>query len=842
MKPPRMRLAALSLLLAACSGLAPAFDARFADNDDARTARALARITDSARAHEAQEPLVVVAASDDGKPSVIVADFTTGVRARSALDAESRPELFGDLVLVVAAGSLHALDAHSGQPRWSRPLAGCAQYLGAARDADRIAYACEAPPSEHTMSGASPSLLRGLAASDGHVLWQRTTDDALGRPAASNGLLLVPWQRQGLAMLDARDGVELARLRSRDDVIDWARSGPGFAWFGHRQAYFIGPHGYSGSRKDAVALSVTPDSLPGRPALVESAYAALPGGRSAYGRVALSVLPVRDGEHWRAHDDRAYFTFYRYIFAYDGAGALRWCRTLAHDVIASRALPGGLALATDAGELLLLGADDGGERARKELGLKLAAASLHGDAPVPAAAAGSEQPALRGGAALRNGLLEVALDIDQRLVPARAYAVEQLARLPEPEVTADLLHIYERSTTPPELQSVVASQLRTRRIGLEHVIDALLQRYDFLEQTRPAPLAVLVPALLDAHEPRALPNLIARMLDHETPLANLPSVVHAVVELGDERVVEPLFALLRLYRADSTFADQPEALIEAARGVLVHGGPAGAQRLAELMRDGIVTPGLASGVAALLTPKIAAPAREVTALAAAAPPVQLPGALAPQVLRAAFAVHDEELRACLAPELARNAKLAQVRIALIVESDGSTHSVHVAPVGDDVVDCMYPKLAQLRFPRFRSGRQVATYLLPAHAPELAAAKAAASASEDESFWSLQAAHPRALAQQADPWWHSKQPIVALALPRLPDGSGQAAVPSDPSLAPSRPAAPATAESQAAQAGAAIGGAAAPALPAGGSAAGAADAGVSAPSAGEDAWWVPAGKK
>jgi hypothetical protein len=388
--------------------------------------------------------------------------------------------------------------------------------------------------------------------------------------------------------------------------------------------------------------------------------------------------------------------------------------------------------------------------------------------------------------------------------------------------------------------------LRSRRTGLEHVIDALLQRYDFLEQTRPAPLAILVPALLDAHEPRALPNLLARMRDHETPLANLPAVVHAVVELGDEQVVPALYAFLRMYRADSTFAEQPDALIEAARGILVHGGQAGVEKLGALLHDGIVTPGLAAGMAELLAPKPATPATAVAAATPRAPPVQLPGSLAPQTLRAAFAAHDGDLRACLAPELARNAKLAQVRIALIVESDGSTHAVHVAPAGDDVLDCMYPKLAQLRFPRFRSGRQVVTYVLPAHAPEAVSAQQVATASADDAFWALQAAHPRTLPHQTEPWWHSKQPIVALALPRTeeapswlppstttPSEAAETPEEAEPALAPSRPAAP---EAPATPAPATT----APAVPAGRQGAPAA-APPAAPGS-EDQWWVPAGKK
>jgi len=814
-----------------CAGLAPAFDPRFGDNDDARSARVLERIAQGG--DTAASELRVVATTDAPAQELISADLAQGIRFRSKVSADSRPELLGDLVLVSTGGELRAFDARDGHARWSRPLEGCARYLGAARDGDVIAFACEAPAGEKALAGAAPSVLRAIAAGSGRLVWERETPDALGRPASSHGLLLVPWQRQGLALLDARDGVELARLRSRDDVIDWVRAEPGYAWFGHRQAYLIGPRGYSGSRKDAFALGVAAETLPGRPALVESAFSALPGKRSAHGRVALHVAPELAGDRLVARDGRVYFTFYRYVFAYDAAGALLWSRTLAQDAISARAIDGGLALVTATGDLLLLAAGDGSEQGRRALGVQLAAATIYGQGRVPAATVNGPAPSLR------KGLLEVALDIDQRLVPARAYAVDQLARLPEPEVTADLLHIYGRSTTPPELQRVVADALRTRRTGLEHTVDALLQRYDFIEQTRPAPLAVLVPALLDARETRAVPNLVARMLDHETPLAVLGSVVHAVVELGDPRVVEPLLRFLRWYRADSTFAEQPDALLEAARGVLRHGGDAGAQKLAALVRDGIATPALGSEIAVLLAPKPEATPGTAVAAAPAAPARPLPASLGSPELRAAFDSRAGELRGCLLPELERNPKLAQVRIALIVESDGSTHALQVAPASGELVDCVYAKLANLRFPRFRSGRQVATYVLPVRARE-SAAPDAESAPGEAVFWAFAASHPRELTGASEPWWHAKQSIAALAMPPAQPGSGAKDNPAakqpanNPAAAPRGPAAPA-APPAAAQ------GAAAPAVgPVAGAPAPPAAPAAEAPAA-EDAWWVPAAK-
>jgi hypothetical protein len=384
---------------------------------------------------------------------------------------------------------------------------------------------------------------------------------------------------------------------------------------------------------------------------------------------------------------------------------------------------------------------------------------------------------------------------------------------------------------------VVADALRTRRAGLEHTVDALLQRYDFIEQTRPAPLAVLVPALLDARETRAVPNLVARMLDHETPLAVLGAVVHAVVELGDERVVDPLLRFLRWYRADSSFAEQPEALLEAARGVLRHGGDTGGQKLAELVRDGIATPALGHEVAALLAPKPEATGTAAIAAAPAAPERPLPATLGSSELRAAFDSRAGELRGCLLPELELNPKLAQVRIALIVESDGSTHALQVAPGSSALADCVYARLANLRFPRFRSGRQVATYILPVRARETAAPDGGGAADET-AFWTFAAARPRKLAAPTEPWWHSKQSIAALAMPPAQPAQGSSRAPGaeQPASSPAAPAVPAPPADPNAPAAPAVG--SAPSTPA---APPAAPAPVAPEPAAEDAWWLPAAK-
>jgi hypothetical protein len=753
-----LRLVSVALWACGCAGtLAPAFDNRFLDNSPARTAAIAARLANPAAASAASAPLLC-ATTHGAKPELVAYDLArASVRWRVALRAESRPELLADLVVTTAGGRLLAFDAASGTPRLNVPLGTCT-YLGAAREGDRIFYTCEtsgkqplAPPSARVTA---------IDARSGRVLWQREAAGKLGQPAASAGLVLLPWQWQSLAVLDARDGKELARLRSRDDVIDWVRADDRGVFFGQRTLYRFGRHGYAGQREASSHLRVASQDLPGRPPLMESAFAQKPGARSARGRIALYLEPEAHGNDGVgiAHD-RYYLAFYRYVFAYDASGALRWAHMLAHDVLAGQVLPSGVAIVSDDGRMLVLGQDDGATLLQLAVGSDLAAASLSATGLVLAA------PALAPAPTLRRSLTEIALDSDARLLPARAYAVAQLARRDEPEVTRDLLDVYVETSTPPELKRAIAHALRERRQGLEHMVDALAARYDFLEQSRAAPLAMLVPALVEAHESRAVPRLLERMLDHETPLAELPIVVRAVVDLGGDSVLEPLLSFVRLYRADSSFASQPQALLEAARGVLLHGGDQGPELLATIVRDGRASPALTSGIAGLSrTERSAEPTTEAT-VAAAAPSQALPMKLTQEAVNATFAEHIDDLRGCIIDELGRNPKLALLRIAFIAESDGSIHALHFAPNGKQLVACLYPKVAAYRFPAFGSGREVASYVVAVRADAERPVSAASNAAE-RHWWDGYAARarPEPTAPGTEPWWRTQQPLAALIDP------------------------------------------------------------------------------
>lgn len=759
----RRALLACAALLA-CSGGPPALDARHAIGESTRGAATVsARL--AAAPPDAPVPLGLVATTASSSPPELVRIAlapTPSVRWRRRLSADARPELLGDAVVVPSAGKLLVLDDATGQTRFELALPG-ALYLGAARHGATLAVVVreaadgKQPPRSHVLA---------FDAHTGARRFRHDSDAELGRPAARAGMLFLPWQRQGLIVLDLQTGRELSFLRSQDDVIDFVSADDDDVWFGHRTLYALS-RGYDGTRATAQALGPAGERLPGRPAAFDSAFSARPAVPSAHGRIALHFDPERgpSGAAPSALADRVYFVFYRYVFAFDGAGVLRWARSLPHDVITARALRSGLLAVSDDGSLAALAAADGAVSALGGVGLPLAAASLVGSAglapPPSPAAVPADAPSLR------LGLLEVALDIDQRLVPARALATTALAALPDPEATRDLLELYARSTTPPELSRVVADALRTRRTGLEHAVDALLARYDFLEQTRPAPLAVLAPALVEAGERRAVPRLLERMLDHETPLAVLPSVVRAVVELGDTSVAPPLLAFVRLYRNDSSFSEAPDALIEAARGVLRHGGAAAPAQLAALTSDGRARPELTSALATLLAPQAGGPPSEAVAVAAPPATPPLPRTLSRADVRATFQTHEAELRACLQAELERDPKLTQLRVSFVAEADGSAHAFQITPASAPLGDCLYPKLAGYRFARFSGGRRVVRHTLALTRPADPAQALRVESDAEAPWWSRAAKTLRKADPLSSPWWQSALPIAPLVTRERP---------------------------------------------------------------------------
>ncbi|HEY8495317.1 MAG TPA: hypothetical protein VIN04_15590, partial [Myxococcota bacterium] len=529
-------------------------------------------------------------------------------------------------------------------------------------------------------------------------------------------------------ILDGATGVERARLRSTDDVISWAFDHPTGVYYGGRGIYRLTERSVSGTRSGSTHVRPPLGELPRQPESIwPDGFLPQPGTRSARGRIRVyfSPAPAPDDGTIRVEGDHYYFVYYRYVFAFDLEGNLRWARILEQDVINAQALPQGLLTVGEQGQMRLLDRETGGDRWARDLEAQLASVEIDAAGFDP----GGETPEARP---LRQSLNEVVLDPDNRLVAARAYAVTQLAHIEDPEVTRDLLDLYQQRSMPGALKEALREALRGRRSGEQYLMEALARRYDYLEDTQAPPLEAIVPALLEMQHTAAVPRLINHMMDHETPAEVLPLVVEAVVRLGGAEAVPALRNFLVLYHADSTFegpvADAPpaqqggepvvarpeaRAIALAAAGIFEHGGPEGRELLASLSGEGARThEPLAAHIRGLYQAEREAEEqrrREEERAAQLALEEQqrqveaaLPVRLSQEQINQTFAENADALRECIAGELERNPRLMQVRLVFLLSSDGRASELAVAPNGPELTQCLQERVAQIEFPRFRA--------------------------------------------------------------------------------------------------------------------------------------------
>jgi hypothetical protein len=656
----------------------------------------------------------------------------------------SLPELHQERVVLRAGSQLTVYDAGSGRVLAHKSL-GDATYVGSALSGAVLVVVLR---DEHGES----STVRGLDASTLATRYEHALQGEAGRPVAHADTLFVPFQHQSLLAFDARTGTLLHVLRSRDDSLEWASAADKSLLFGGNLVYRLGPNGYSGSQTSAVferRASFDP-KLPVPVSAPQSAYALQTGERSARGRVGLELeISAQEPSGAGLRGERQYLVFHRHVFGFDAGGRLLFARALEADVIASRALDHTLLLANEHGDLMWLSRQDGVTLERVALGVALSSVAL----PAYEIATEERPPAPD---ALLQGLLAIARDPDNRLVPSRAFAVRSLLGRPEPFLTSELLTLYEDRATPPELQSVLAEALHARDHGLDALLVALAQRYDFLEGTRPAPLGVVVPPLVEAKEQRALPALLAHLNDPATPARSLSVVIDALDRLGDDSIVKPLLSFMQRYRVDG-LAATPEVLERAAVAVLHHGDDAARAALAAIAAQAQTRETYKVALLALLEPPPSAEptATPVEAIAERSEP--LPRSVSQDAIDEAFAPHLGALLACAGGLLERHPKLRESRIAFVLEGDGSAHAVHVAPSHDAFEACAYPTIRSVAFPKHAKSRVLARYALPLR--ERAGLKAPAATDGKQEFWSGAAKHPRAVKSDAVPWWQSQQPLI-----------------------------------------------------------------------------------
>ena len=731
----------------------PAFSPVFADNQAESLAPVLAAIPSAhaARPSNAEGASMIFATTHAPNRKLVAVDLTTGqVKWSAPFDAMTRPENLGDVVVASDRESLVAFDASNGTRLWSAPV-GTLAYVGAARSEQTLVYVLSV--------GAGGGATRigeahAVNARTGASLWKQSVTGVLGRPAATGGYLFLPWDSQNLAILNLATGIEEARVRSTDDVIAWVRAAHDGVYYGSpTDVYALDSRSISGKKTGSTFVAPHLAGLPGDPVVTPNGFLPMPGTRSARGRIRAYLEPQLNGGALSIVGNTIFYTYFRYLFAFDIEGNAKWTRILDQDVIAAEETPGGLLVADERGTLRLLDAVTGAEKWHLSTNLELDAALLDAPTFAPSGTAGEAKD-------LRTSLTEIALDPDNRLVPARAFAISLLARIQDPEITRDLLDLYAQRAMTNTLREAIGNALRTRRTGTQYLVEALSRSYDFLEGSASPPLQVIVPALVEANERSAVNGLLSQLMDHETPTAVLPALINAIVQLGDASSAPVLKSFVVLYHGDSALRETPEVLTAAAEGVFKLGGTDGRATLQKLAGESSTPATVATAIHQLFDTdeqqrdaraRAEAQAAEVALRDAARHAYDsLPQRLTQEQINQTFGAHIEEIRGCVMDELGRNPELAQVRFLFIMNNDGTAREFTYAPNSAEFVACVRPKIATIEFPRFKDIRQRGVFTIGVRAGH--GADASHSADAD-------AAH-----QDAQHWWSRNARLAANSSP------------------------------------------------------------------------------
>ncbi|MFT5357419.1 MAG: outer membrane protein assembly factor BamB [Polyangiales bacterium] len=747
-----------------------AFSYRFADNrleDIEPILEALPSPSAPAVANASGSPLVVATTTSD-TPEVLAIDVQSGdVRWRTALDAYSRPEVHGDVVMTTDRTNLVALDLGNGQELWRKPLNSLV-YVGCARSGNTLACVSSVGASggEHR-----EGRIEAVDARSGRRVWLHEITGVLGKPAAVADLFLVPWDRQSIALLTASTGVEQARLRSNDDVIAWVEARAEGIFYGHRGIYRLGLGSATGNKEDAFYRPHPLPELPREPELHDDGFYPNPGRRSARGRIRVYFAPQAQGESpVSVVGDIFYYVYYRYVFAYDGEGTIRWAHTLSQDVINAEVTPSGLLTIGEEGAFTLLSAQSGAELWTGGVeGITLGSAGIDAANFTAAGGEGEAQD-------LRTALAEIVGDPDNRLVAARAHAVSLLSALDAPEITQDLLDLYIQRSTPGALREAIGTALQSRVIGTEFLVSALDQHFNYLEETRVPPFALIIPALLQQEVRGAVSGLVSHLMDHETPLDVMPLVARAIVDLGDESVVPPLQAFLVRYQADTTFAEAPQTLAVVAEGMFRHGGEDGRTMIQAVAAAPHTGEELTGAIQGLFEREVAAAdataqaeataAAEAARAAAAAERAARPDRLSQAQINEVFAAQTESFRTCVEAELERNPLLGQLRFVFIIENTGQPRDMRYTPNTPELQSCLAPTVEALVFPRFQDRRQRARFVVNLRG---GASEAAAGDDIDDNNWWAGNERRGASADTAlgRPWWQPRTVAGAAEGPTAP---------------------------------------------------------------------------
>jgi hypothetical protein len=272
------------------------------------------------------------------KPQKIVAWNLQTQKADWSVAAavRSRIVIGAQLIFHADGSSIVARRAENGSIAWRVATRKSERLLGLATDGDRLYVATEAVS---RLQGDGAAAYLAAFSSAGVKRWRRPSGGRLGAPAARNGLVFVPLRYQSIAVLSEKDGFEIARIRSEQEVLLWVRSTPTGVFFGGKTGvYRFDEKAIAGKREGSTFVAAAlPESV--RPAYWWNGYNAALSRYTAYDRNRL-LWHLEGADNPRFLGDTVFVHNYRFFFAFEGAMARRGADRLASRDSGSRAKKG----------------------------------------------------------------------------------------------------------------------------------------------------------------------------------------------------------------------------------------------------------------------------------------------------------------------------------------------------------------------------------------------------------------------------------------------------------------------------------------------------------------------
>jgi outer membrane protein assembly factor BamB len=525
-------------------------------------------------------PLALLALGGTKGPRLVAYDLSQQrVVWSQPADLKARVAVGADILVHAATDALVARGLATGTERWRYPIAKDERLLGYTVEGKMVILVVQ-EGGVHLHGGKAS--VRAIDAENGGARWRHELASGnVGAPAARGGLVAVPVQSQYITLLDATDGEQVAQVLSSEEAATFVRALPEGLFFGSAGVFRLGPGTAAGSRKSSGYVRA---KLPAfvRPVYWFDLYRPEQGDYSALdrNRILWRMTPSGDA---RFRDDLALVHNYRFFFGFDArTGELKWAYSHpGTEAVASALLGDAVAFVTADGELGALDARTGARTFTAKLeGEVVRGATFDAEGWAPRGAAQPPAP-------IADTLSAIVWDPDRRFGDVKMFAIEELARQPGHDVTAQLLKITEQQGLPPAVYQKAGEALIARKdASAADLLARVLETHaDYAEgKTAPA-VEILARAAGAMKATTAAPALVAHLRRPETSPAALTQIARALAAIGATDALPALHDFVTMYRADPLYDGDPTPLVAASEAMLALGGPAERQLLLYLAEE-----------------------------------------------------------------------------------------------------------------------------------------------------------------------------------------------------------------------------------------------------------------